>query len=70
MALDKLLEDLVKMSVTYKSCSGAGQVHMAQEGCARLEIRVPLFLAHTALRDPPVEDLQKWTISVPANLWW
>lgn len=68
-SLDKLLDDLVKMSKTYKSCSGS-QDNSPQEGCARLEIRVPLALAETALRDVPREHLQKWTYSVPTNLWW
>jgi hypothetical protein len=68
-ALDKLLEDLVKMSKTYKSCSGS-QGDSPQEGCACLEIRVPLTLARTVLRDPPQEALQQWTFSVPTSLWW
>ncbi|KAH9011420.1 hypothetical protein EDB83DRAFT_2234050, partial [Lactarius deliciosus] len=68
-ALDKLLEDLVQMSTTYKYCSGS-QGDSPQEGCARLEIRVPLILARTALRDPPQEDLCQWTFSVPTKLWW
>jgi hypothetical protein len=68
-ALDKLLEDLVNMSKTFKSCSGS-QLNPAQEGCARLEIRVPLMLAEAALRDVPREILRQWTISVPTNLWW
>jgi hypothetical protein len=68
-ALDKLLEDLVKMSTTYKSCSGS-QGDTPQEGCARLEIRVPLALARTALRNPPQENLRRWTFSIPTNLWW
>jgi hypothetical protein len=68
-ALDKLLEDLVKMSTIYKSCSGH-QGDLPQEGCARLEIRVPLISARTALRSPPKEDLRRWTFSLPPNLWW
>ncbi len=68
-ALDKLLEDLVTMSGIYKSCSGR-QGDLPQEGCARLEIRVPLMFAQRALHDPPKEDLRRWTFSVPTNLWW
>jgi hypothetical protein len=68
-ALEKLLEDLIKMSTTYKSCSG-NQGDSPQEGCARLEIRVPLILAQTALRNPPHEALKQWTFSIPTNLWW
>ena len=67
--LDKLLEDLVEMSMTYKSCSGS-QGDSPQEGCARLEIRVPLIVAQQKLRDPPQEDLRQWTISIPTTLWW
>ena len=67
--LDKLLADLVKMSTTYKFCSGS-QGDTPQEGCARLEIRVPLMDAQTSLRDPPLEDLKQWTYSVPTDLWW
>ncbi len=68
-ALEKLLEDMVKMSMTYKSCSG-NQGDLPQEGCARLEIRVPLTLARMALCDTPQEDLQQWTYSIPTKLWW
>ena len=68
-ALDKLLEDLVKMSMTYKSCSGS-QGDLPQEGCARLEIRVPLMLAQMALCDPPKELLRQCTFSIPTSLWW
>ena len=67
--LDKLLVDLGNMSKTYKACSGSG-THRAQEGCARLEIRVPLQKAEEALRNVPRETLHGWTYSVPANLWW
>ena len=57
------------MSKTYKSCSGS-LGNSPQEGCARLEIRVPLMLAQTALRFMPQEDLRQWTFSVPTSLWW
>ena len=57
------------MSKTYKACSGS-QNHRSQEGCARLEIRVPLQVAQTALRDVPHDMLREWTLSVPANHWW
>jgi hypothetical protein len=67
--LDKLLEDLVKMSKTYKSCTGS-QGELPQEGCARLEIRVPLALAQSALCNPPQEHLRRWVFSIPTNLWW
>jgi len=67
--LDKLLLDLDNMSKTYKACSGS-QNHRSQEGCARLEIRVPLQVAQTALRDVPHDMLREWTLSVPANHWW
>ncbi|KAI9429471.1 hypothetical protein H4582DRAFT_2114401 [Lactarius indigo] len=67
--LEKLLADLLNMSTTYKSCCGNSQ-QPAQEGCARLEIRVPMKLARNALRDPPHDLLRSWTISVSPNVWW
>jgi hypothetical protein len=68
-SLEKLLEDINNMSKIYKFCSGY-KVDHAQEGCARLEIRVPLADARTALRDVPYDALRQWTFSVPPNLWW
>jgi hypothetical protein len=67
--LDKLLVELDAMSKTYKSCCGS-RAHLAQEGCARLEIRVPLRAARTALRDVPYESVQQWTFSVKPKVWW
>ncbi|KAH9060400.1 hypothetical protein EDB83DRAFT_2224288, partial [Lactarius deliciosus] len=67
--LEKLLEDLLNMSATYKSCCGSSE-QSAQEGCARLEIRVPMARAQDALRDPPRNLLKSWTISVSPNVWW
>ena len=67
--LDRLLKDLNNMSKTYKACSGSGGDD-PQEGCARLEIRVPLRNADGALRDVPRDTLREWTFSVPAYLWW
>jgi hypothetical protein len=68
-SMGKLLEDLVNMSKTYKSCSGA-EDDLPQEGCARLEIRVPLILAEGALRNVPRRSLRQWTLSVPTHIWW
>ena len=67
--IDKLIKDLQTMSTTYKSCAGtAGQP--AQEGCARLEIRVRLSHAREALRHAPRDTIAGWTYSVPPVVWW
>lgn len=68
-ALERLLLDLDNMSRSYKACSGQ-QDYRSQEGCARLEIRVPLQIAEHALRDVPRANLQEWTFAVPTKLWW
>lgn len=68
-ALDKLLVDLENMSKTYKDCSGSGD-YLSQEGCARLEIRVPLLSARNALRHVPRDKLCEWTFSVKPDIWW
>ena len=67
--LDVLVENLVNMSKTFKCCSGS-ESNPPQEGCAHLEICVPLRLAESVLLNPPQDLLCQWTISVPSFLWW
>ena len=67
--LEKLIEELDTMSKTYKSCAGGGG-QPAQEGCARLEIRVRLVRAQDALRNAPQDTIVRWTYSVDPTVWW
>ncbi|KAI9442772.1 hypothetical protein H4582DRAFT_2055158 [Lactarius indigo] len=68
--LEKLVDQLEKMSETYKACAGSmGQ--KPQEGCARLEFRVPLVLAQDALRSTSnifawVQYILHWTECAPS----
>ncbi|KAI9436165.1 hypothetical protein H4582DRAFT_2078784 [Lactarius indigo] len=67
--LEKLVDQLEKMSETYKACAGSmGQ--KPQEGCARLEIRVPLVLAQDALRSAPEDIIAGWTYTLSPIMWW
>jgi hypothetical protein len=67
--LDKLIEELDTMSKTYKTCAGS-MGNSPQEGCARLEIRVPLRRAQEALRNIPQDTITGWTYSVAPIIWW
>jgi hypothetical protein len=67
--LEQLIEQLDTMSTTYKRCTGSTG-RPPQEGCARLEIRVPLAHAREALRNAPEETIVGWTYSVSPIIWW
>lgn len=67
--LEKLVDELDTMSKIYKDCAGSASLP-PQEGCARLEIRVPLISAQHALRDVPEHLIRGWTYSVSPVIWW
>ncbi|KAH9019250.1 hypothetical protein EDB85DRAFT_1873281, partial [Lactarius pseudohatsudake] len=68
-SLEKLIQDLETMSRVYKSCAGTEE-KPPQEGCARLEIRVPLARAQDTLRNPPEALIAGWTYAVSPIVWW
>ncbi|KAH9048614.1 hypothetical protein EDB83DRAFT_2227013, partial [Lactarius deliciosus] len=68
-SLEKLIQDLQTMSRVYKSCAGTEE-KPPQEGCARLEIRVPLARAQDTLRNPPEALIAGWTYAVSPMVWW
>jgi len=67
--LKKLIEQLDLMSMIYKACAGSVD-QQPQEGCARLEIRVPLVHAQDALRNAPENTIAGWTFTVLPTVWW
>lgn len=72
-ALEKLIEELDAMSRIYKACCGnpdPDNRQLAQEGSARLEIRVPLLHAQDALRDVPEDKFIEWCYCVDPLVWW
>ena len=69
----KLIDDLDAQSGILFGCTGDNPNHpdaRPQEGCARLEIRVPLANANDILRSYPHELIDQTLIQIPARHWW
>ncbi|KAI0262376.1 hypothetical protein BC834DRAFT_808622, partial [Gloeopeniophorella convolvens] len=69
--IQQFLKDINTMTEIFIACVGdedAGQP--PQEGCTRLELRVPLNLAQSILLDPPVELLREVTYMISPLVWW
>lgn len=70
---EKLLRDLDEQSRILYTCSGdetADLESTRQEGCARLEVRVPLSDANNILTQFPPDLISTTMIQIPAKHWW
>jgi hypothetical protein len=69
--LKKLAKDIEQMSVVLYECTADedGQ-HTPQDGCARIEVRVPLSQALTTLTTCPQQLLNDCVVSIPSKQWW
>lgn len=68
----KLLKDLEEQSKILYDCTGDSEDmdQRAQDGCARLEVRVPLADAAVVLTNFPYHLYNETMIQIPARLWW
>ena len=64
----KLLQALDKQSEILQACAG-GTASEQQDGCARLEIRVPLSRAEDVLLDP-LQIVEATVVKIPSREWW
>lgn len=67
--LENIIQDMETMSQTLVDCIGNGRVQ-AQEGCARLEVRVPLDMALNANNNFPDDLLVHALVVTPSRHWW
>jgi hypothetical protein len=69
--IDKLVKDMDNMGEVFRACCGDGEDDSeGLEGCARLEIRIPLANANDVLLTFPGDLLQASVISIPLRVWW
>ena len=71
--ITRLIDDLDKQSAILFTCTGDDDDHpeaSPQEGCARLEIRVPLANANRVLISFPQHLHNQTLIQIPARHWW
>jgi len=66
---DKIIKDMDVMSNIFFECAGEGEVE-GRDGCARLEIRVPLANAMDTLSTLPEELIQRCVVAVDRKVWW
>ena len=66
----KLLDDLNRQSDIFHTCTGDNEQPRAQEGCARLEVRVPLSHIGQILTNFPRHLLNATMVQIPARYWW
>ncbi|KAF9222838.1 hypothetical protein BS17DRAFT_796310 [Gyrodon lividus] len=72
-ACDRLLVDLDKQSTILFTCTGNANKegnNPPQDGCARLEVRVPLHEASTILTRFPQRLLNQTMVQIPSRYWW
>jgi len=67
--IDKLIEDMASMGQIFLECGGSPEAD-GLEGCARLEVRVPLLKANQVLLDLTDQFVESATISFPRDIWW
>ncbi|KAI0091819.1 hypothetical protein BDY19DRAFT_877671, partial [Irpex rosettiformis] len=67
-AMPNLLRDVTQLTSVYRNClyNAAG----VQEGCARVEVRVPLSAAYDRLRAFPRDLASDTIVVVDAEIWW
>jgi len=69
--LEKLVQDIEKMSLVLFECTGDGEDQKTpQDGCARIEVRVPMSKALTTLTTCPSRLLRRCVVAIPAQDWW
>jgi hypothetical protein len=66
----KVLADLDSISQIYYECAGEEEGVDGRDGCARLEIRVPLDKAKDALTSLPEELIERSVIAINRRVWW
>lgn len=66
----KLLDDLNRQSDILHTCTGDNERPRPQEGCARLEVRVPLSQANQVLTTFPRRLLNATMVQIPGRYWW
>jgi hypothetical protein len=66
---DKIIKDMDVMSNIFFECAGEGEVE-GRDGCARLEIRVPLTDALDSLSTLPNELIERTVVAIPRRVWW
>ncbi|KAI6095801.1 hypothetical protein EDD16DRAFT_1501293 [Pisolithus croceorrhizus] len=70
-SLNDLLQKVEEMSKILFECTADGdEARYAQEGCARLEVRVGLSKALTALTTIPNNICRYCLVPLPAKTWW
>jgi hypothetical protein len=69
-SIQKLIDGVAEISEVFGQCAGEVANEDAQEGCGRLEIRVPLRMANQVLIDLPDDLVQASTVSVDRVVWW
>lgn len=65
----KIVDDLDVMSQTFYECAGEGNVE-GRDGCARLEIRIPLDKARDSLVTLPRELVERCVVAISRRVWW
>ncbi|KAG1765275.1 hypothetical protein EV702DRAFT_1182517 [Suillus placidus] len=66
----KVLADLDLISQVYYECAGEEEGVDGRDGCARLEIRVPLNKAMDALSTLPEELVERTVVAINRRVWW
>jgi hypothetical protein len=72
-ACAKLVDDLDEQSAILFTCTGEDEDEpdvKPQEGCARVEVRVPLSDVNNILTDFPLELINETMVQIPASQWW
>jgi hypothetical protein len=69
-SIQKLIDNIAEMAEVFGQCAGNNADDNAQEGCARLEVRVPLRRANQVLLELPNDLVQASTLSFDTAIWW
>jgi len=64
------VDDIAEMVEVFRQCGGDNADDDTQEGCARLEVRVPLRRANQVLLDLPENVVQESCTSFDTVVWW
>ncbi|KAG1784439.1 uncharacterized protein HD556DRAFT_1251332, partial [Suillus plorans] len=65
----KIVDDLDVMSQVFYECAGEGNVE-GRDGCARLEIRIPLDKARDSLVTLPRDMVERCVVAISRRVWW
>jgi hypothetical protein len=69
-SIQRLVDDIAEMVEVFRQCGGDNADDDTQEGCARLEVRVPLRRANQVLLDLPENVVQESSASFDTVVWW